>query len=74
MPEFHAEAIQATVSAGFAQGLYVAARAGVEPTILQTKGLDSTNSPLTPHNIIQWYSNLVGMTLFGRLNNDYNEL
>src|SRR6218665_120444 len=31
VPEFHAEAPQATVSEGLAQGPYVAARAGVEP-------------------------------------------
>ena len=32
MPEFHAEAPQATVSWGLAQGPYAAARVGVEPT------------------------------------------
>jgi len=31
VPEFHVEAPQATVSEGLSQGLYVAARAGVEP-------------------------------------------
>src|SRR6218665_890737 len=51
VPEFHAEAPQATVSEGLAQGPYVAARAGVEPMTLRTKGLDSTNAPPTPHNI-----------------------
>ena len=35
--EFHAEAPQTTVSEGLAQGLYVAARAGVEPMTLRTK-------------------------------------
>src|SRR6218665_3196235 len=41
VPEFHAEAPQATVSEGLAQGPYVAARAGVEPMTLRTKGVDS---------------------------------
>jgi len=36
--EFYAEAPQATASEGLAQGLYVAARAGFEPTTLRTKG------------------------------------
>ena len=48
VPEFHAEAPQATVSEGLAQGPYVAARAGVEPMTLRTKGVDSTNAPHTP--------------------------
>jgi len=43
MPEFHAEAPQATVSERFAQGPYVAARARVKPMTLRTKGVDSTN-------------------------------
>src|SRR6218665_2252103 len=37
VPEFHAEAPQATVSEGLAQGPYVAARAGVEPTTLRLR-------------------------------------
>ena len=41
--EFHAKAPQATASEGLAQGPYVAARAGFEPTTLQTKGDESTN-------------------------------
>ena len=45
MPEFHAEAPQATVSYGLAQGPYVTARAGVEPTTLRLKAIDSTNAP-----------------------------
>jgi len=49
MPEFHAEAPQATVREGLAQGPYVAARAEVEPMTLRTKGVDSTNAPPTPH-------------------------
>ena len=48
MPEFHAEAPQATVSEGLAQGSYVAARAGFESTTLQTKGVESTNEPPCP--------------------------
>ena len=39
--EFHAEAPQATASEGLAQGPYVAARAGLEPTTLRTKGDES---------------------------------
>ena len=45
MPEFHAEAPQETVSEGLAQDPYVAARAGVEPMTLRTKGVDSTKAP-----------------------------
>jgi len=48
VPEFHAEAPQATVSEGLAQSPYVAARAGVEPMTLRTKGVDSNNVPVTP--------------------------
>jgi len=44
VPEFHAEAPQATVSEGLAQGPYVAARARVELMALQTKGVDSANA------------------------------
>ena len=54
LPEFHAEAPQATVSEGLSQGPYVAARAGVEPMTLRTKGVDSTNAPPTPQKIIQY--------------------
>ena len=46
--EFHAEAPQATVSEGLAQGPYVATRAGVEPTTLRMKDVDSTNGPPRP--------------------------
>ena len=46
--EFHPEAPQATASEGFAQGPYVAARAGVEPTTLRAIGIDSTNEPPCP--------------------------
>src|SRR6218665_2238951 len=43
----HAEALQATVSEGLAQGsyMYVAARAGFDPTTLRSKGIDSANEP-----------------------------
>ena len=51
VPEFHGEAPQATVSEGLAQGPYVAARAGVEPMTLRTKGVDCTNAPHTPHTL-----------------------
>ena len=40
--------MQATASEGLAQGSYVAARAGFEPTTLQLKGIDSTNAPPYP--------------------------
>jgi len=43
--EFHAEAPQATVSEGLAQGPYVAARAGFKPVTLRMKGVESTNAP-----------------------------
>ena len=39
---------QATVSKELAQGSYVAARAGVEPTTLQLRVIDLTNAPLRP--------------------------
>ena len=42
MSEFHAEAPQATVSEGLAQGPYLAARTGFEPVM---KGDESTNEP-----------------------------
>src|SRR6218665_3189739 len=51
LAEFHAEAPQATVSEGLAQGLYVAARAGFEPTTLLMKGDESTNEPPHPTNV-----------------------
>ena len=41
--EFHAEAPQAIASEGLAQGPYMVARAGFEPTTLRTKGNESTN-------------------------------
>src|SRR6218665_3613031 len=41
----HAEALQAAASEGLAQGPYVEARAGFEPMILRSKGIDSTNAP-----------------------------
>src|SRR6218665_3882869 len=48
VPEFHAEAPQATVSEELAQGPYVAARAGFEPTTLRLKAIDSNNAPPRP--------------------------
>ena len=48
MSEFHAEAPQTIASEEFAQGPYVAARAGFEPATLGTKGAESTNAPLRP--------------------------
>ena len=49
--EFHAEVPQATASEGLAQGPYVAAREGFKPTILQTKGDESTNELPRPANL-----------------------
>src|SRR6218665_2720418 len=46
--EFHAKAPQATASKGLAQGPYVAASAGFEPTTLRLKGIDSTKAPPRP--------------------------
>ena len=50
MSEFHAKAPQPTASAieGLAQGPYVAARAGFEPTTLRSTAIDSTNEPTRP--------------------------
>jgi len=47
--QFHAEAPQATVSEGLAQGPYVAARAGFEPATIRTRDDESTNEPPCPH-------------------------
>src|SRR6218665_3393026 len=54
MKEFHPEATQVTASEELAQGPYVAARAGFEPTTLWSKGFDSTKAPPRPtsQNII----------------------
>ena len=41
----HAEAPKATASEGLAQGSYVAARAGFEPTTHRSTDIDSTNEP-----------------------------
>jgi len=43
VPEFHAEAPQASVSEGLAQGPYVAAIARVEP--MSSRSVDSTKAP-----------------------------
>jgi len=51
VPEFHAEAPQATVSEGLAQGPYVAARAGAEPMTLRTKGVDFLQMAI--HHLLQ---------------------
>ena len=48
VPEVHAEAPQATVSEGLAQGPHVVATAGVKPMTLRTKGVESTNAPPMP--------------------------
>ena len=46
--EFHAKAPQATISKGLAKGLYVAARAGDEPTTLRLRVIDLTNASPRP--------------------------
>jgi len=53
--EFHAEALQTTVSEGLAQGSYVAARAGFKPTTLRTKGAESVNEPPCPACVVREY-------------------
>ena len=52
--EIHAEAPQTTASKGLAQGPYVAARAGFEPTTLRTKGNESTNEPPRPTGLAKY--------------------
>ena len=42
------KALQAPASEGLAQGPYMAARAGFDPTTLRSKGIDSTNTPPRP--------------------------
>src|SRR6218665_1414987 len=46
--EYNAEALQAIAGKGLAQGPYVAARAGFEPTTLRSNGVVSTNAPPCP--------------------------
>jgi len=46
-PKHHGQ----TVSEGLALGPYVAARAGLEPATLRTKGVESTNVPRHPTNM-----------------------
>src|SRR6218665_3865146 len=48
--EFHAERL---VRKRLVQGPYVTARAGVEPTTLRLKVIDSTKAPTRPTNIFQ---------------------
>ena len=48
LSEFYAEAPQATVSEGLAQGPYMVARVEFKPATLQTKGVESTNEPPRP--------------------------
>jgi len=51
VPEFHANAPQATVNEGLAQGPYVVARAGVKPMTLRTKGVNCILTDL-PHKLL----------------------
>src|SRR6218665_505191 len=55
----HAEALQATASEGIAQGhgsyVYGANRAGVQPAILRSKGIDSSNAA-SRRTMIDWIS------------------
>src|SRR6218665_2837278 len=48
--EFHADAHRQLLGKGLAQGpyMYMAARAGVEPTTLRLKAIDSTKAPPCP--------------------------
>src|SRR6218665_3629611 len=48
----HAEALQAIAGKGLAQGPYMAARAGFEPTTLRSNGVASTNAPPCPTTMI----------------------
>src|SRR6218665_1150207 len=50
----HAEALQEIASERLAQGPYVAARAEFEPATLRSRGIDSTNAPPRPDNLIVW--------------------
>ena len=43
--EFYTKTPQATVSEGLAQGPFMAARVGFEPSTLRPTGIDSTNEP-----------------------------
>src|SRR6218665_4047674 len=52
---------QATAGKGLAQGFYVAARAGVEPTTLRLRVIDFTNAPPRP---TRNYFNVAGVLLF----------
>ena len=47
----HAKTPQVAASEGLAQGPYVAARTGFEPTTARTQGDESTNEPLRPTNV-----------------------
>ena len=44
----HAEALRATVSEGLVHAPNMAARAGIEPTTLRSKYIDSTKAPPCP--------------------------
>src|SRR6218665_298804 len=44
---------EATVGKGLAQGPYMAARAGIEPTTLRLKGIVSTKAPPRPTTCLQ---------------------
>ena len=60
--DFYSETLQATVSEGIAQGPYVAARAGFEPTTLRSKGIDSAKAPPRPSvSSLQDHSGTQGM-------------
>src|SRR6218665_2181721 len=45
---------QATVGKGLSQGPYMADRAGVEPTTLRLKAIDSTKAPPCPRNVVTY--------------------
>src|SRR6218665_1651142 len=51
---------QATVGKGLAQGSYLADRAGVEPTTLRLRVIDSTNAPCTTSHMARlWPAYLI---------------
>ena len=65
------QSAQATVSKGLAQGSYVAARAGVEPTTLRLRVIDSTNASPRP----VWWLIIISIIrfIFKIILNHYNK-
>ena len=61
--EFHVEAHR-WLGKGLAQGPYVAATAGVEPTTLRLKVIDSTNAPPPPSLSVRSYFPFMSLFVF----------